>query len=194
MPAELECSPNREDLCTCGQCKILRPKNAKHCSICGCCFTQLDHHCGFTGICIAGHNLRYFKCFVFSAMSSGSLMIISGVYFLADYLNRIGSTTGLVIGIGVGVLATACWQCGPLKMLLKPALCLPCTVVSRCITVALKKSRAKTQTQTQAASPGSAVAIDRSISGAPSTIMPVQLAPVVATRTAGGWSAVAVKN
>ncbi len=40
--AALAASQNKIE---CGQCNILRPRNASHCYECGVCIVELDHHC-----------------------------------------------------------------------------------------------------------------------------------------------------
>ena len=46
-----------------------------HCSICGICVEDLDHHCVFYGKCIARDNIQYFNCSV-------GLFIVSVIYFV----------------------------------------------------------------------------------------------------------------
>ena len=44
----------------CKHCLIFREKNIEHCEDCGLCMKNLDHHCIFTGKCIAENNLISF--------------------------------------------------------------------------------------------------------------------------------------
>jgi len=48
----------------CNICNIERPRTASHCYECGVCVDQLDHHCPWTGKCIARKNLRCFYLFL----------------------------------------------------------------------------------------------------------------------------------
>ena len=50
----------------CGQCTIDRPRTAHHCYECGLCVEDLDHHCPWTGKCIAKKNLEKFHYFLYS--------------------------------------------------------------------------------------------------------------------------------
>lgn len=53
-------------LIMCGTCRIDRPVTAKHCYECGVCVNELDHHCPWTGKCIAKKNLTTFYAFLWS--------------------------------------------------------------------------------------------------------------------------------
>jgi len=67
-------TPNREDLERllrdlargnpteryCATCWVYKPYRSKHCRDCGCCVLKLDHHCPFTGNCVAVNNLHWF--------------------------------------------------------------------------------------------------------------------------------------
>lgn len=44
----------------CKYCLIYKDKNIEHCEDCGLCMKNLDHHCIFTGKCIAQNNLFWF--------------------------------------------------------------------------------------------------------------------------------------
>lgn len=48
----------------CSICQLYRPPTAVHCYECGVCVDQLDHHCPWTGKCIAHKNLFTFKLFL----------------------------------------------------------------------------------------------------------------------------------
>jgi len=48
----------------CHTCHIERPLRAKHCKACRKCVRVFDHHCPFTGCCIAHNNYRWFYLFV----------------------------------------------------------------------------------------------------------------------------------
>ncbi|TYZ58077.1 hypothetical protein PybrP1_006043 [[Pythium] brassicae (nom. inval.)] len=67
----------------CAQCQIRRPYDASHCSDCGVCIAQLDHHCPWTGKCIGGRTLRWF--YVFLACVSVHVVLV-GVTAATSYL------------------------------------------------------------------------------------------------------------
>lgn len=48
----------------CSSCAIRRPVSSTHCIYCGVCVDELDHHCPWSGQCIAENNLPAFKMFV----------------------------------------------------------------------------------------------------------------------------------
>jgi DHHC palmitoyltransferase len=45
------------------ECDIFVPETANHCSDCGCCFDELDHHCVWMSRCVAAKNMRWFIAF-----------------------------------------------------------------------------------------------------------------------------------
>ena len=63
----------------CKTCHIIRPGKAKHCRICDNCVMGFDHHCPWTGTCIAQRNMRYFVGFV---MFSGLFGMIASIVCL----------------------------------------------------------------------------------------------------------------
>ena len=54
-----------QELSYCNTCEILRPPRSFHCSICGFCVEEHDHHCPWMGTCIGRRNTRYFVLFLF---------------------------------------------------------------------------------------------------------------------------------
>ena len=67
----------------CKKCNIIVPKNYNitHCSDCDICVREQDHHCPWTGKCIAKYNLKSFYVFTYSLL--GFLINI----FLTLYCN-----------------------------------------------------------------------------------------------------------
>ena len=57
---------NKPRMIMCGTCQLERPVTAKHCYECGVCVDNLDHHCPWTGKCIAKKNLTTFYVFIWS--------------------------------------------------------------------------------------------------------------------------------
>jgi len=50
----------------CSKCKIIRNQDMSHCPDCDICVSHLDHHCPWTGKCIAKGNLWPFYVFIAS--------------------------------------------------------------------------------------------------------------------------------
>ena len=61
---------NKTIMLYCQKCNILVPKKYKisHCADCNVCVKEQDHHCPWTGKCIAKYNLKYFYIFVNSLL------------------------------------------------------------------------------------------------------------------------------
>ena len=57
-----------DDWRCCQKCNILVPKeyNITHCYDCDICVREQDHHCPWTGKCIAKNNLKVFYIFLYS--------------------------------------------------------------------------------------------------------------------------------
>ncbi|KAG7389213.1 hypothetical protein PHYBOEH_007556 [Phytophthora boehmeriae] len=61
----------------CAQCEVRRPLNASHCSDCGVCVRELDHHCPWTGKCVGERTIKWF--YVFLTCISLHCMLIGAV-------------------------------------------------------------------------------------------------------------------
>ncbi|KAG6613426.1 uncharacterized protein IUM83_04534 [Phytophthora cinnamomi] len=61
----------------CAQCEVRRPLNASHCSDCGVCVRELDHHCPWTGKCVGKRTIKWF--YVFLTLISLHCMLIAAV-------------------------------------------------------------------------------------------------------------------
>ncbi|CAH0479547.1 unnamed protein product [Peronospora belbahrii] len=61
----------------CAQCEVVRPLNASHCSDCGICIRELDHHCPWTGKCVGERTIKWF--YVFLVFISLHCVLIGGV-------------------------------------------------------------------------------------------------------------------
>ena len=63
VPQASGASPNPRTV-SCGQCQIQRPLMARHCQHCGGCIVNIDHHCPWSGKCIAEKNMNAFNSFL----------------------------------------------------------------------------------------------------------------------------------
>ena len=59
----------------CRHCEIIREPRVEHCSMCGLCVHDIDHHCVFFGNCIARDNLSSFH-------GSIGCLLISVIFFM----------------------------------------------------------------------------------------------------------------
>ena len=92
----------------CKTCHIIRPTNAKHCRTCNNCVIGFDHHCPWTGTCIARRNIRYFVGFInFAGLYGACAFLVS----LSILINRPGmnklnpiATDGIIIIAGYGLI------------------------------------------------------------------------------------------
>jgi len=69
----------------CETCNIYRPPRAKHCSHCDNCVECFDHHCPWTGNCVAKRNYSYF--FRFLTSMTAYLIVMSGLCLFMLYCN-----------------------------------------------------------------------------------------------------------
>eukprot|EP01083_Nonionella_stella_P138830 422551_1 len=92
----------------CKTCHLIRPTHAKHCRTCDNCVNGFDHHCPWTGTCIAQRNIRYFVGFVTFAGLYGACAFLVCLSILVDrpgmaHLNAM-ATVGIIIIAGYGLL------------------------------------------------------------------------------------------
>lgn len=64
---ETRFGPNTR-LVYCSACDLWRPRSAEHCEDCDVCCVGYDHHCPWTGKCIAAGNVCYFYVFLASVV------------------------------------------------------------------------------------------------------------------------------
>jgi len=69
----------------CRRCQVPRPPRAHHCSVCGVCAYDLDHHCVFVNNCVGYENRRNFCLFLIFACVGCAYAIY--VFFAALWWN-----------------------------------------------------------------------------------------------------------
>lgn len=87
----------------CYTCDIERPPGASHCRACNHCVAAFDHHCPWTGSCIAGRNRR---SFVLLLMVGALVTTIGTLLCLMTLLRRLAPVQILPV-VGVDVSAAA---------------------------------------------------------------------------------------
>lgn len=65
----------------CFRCKGTRPARAHHCSKCGCCVEQMDHHCPWIQRCVGKENRAHFIQFLLVASVGLILQQIDAIRF-----------------------------------------------------------------------------------------------------------------
>lgn len=72
-----------EEVTICDTCNHRRPPRAHHCSRCGVCVLQLDHHCTLLNACIG---LRNFKFFV-QTLGYAAAAILTSMFYLVGVIH-----------------------------------------------------------------------------------------------------------
>ena len=74
----------------CNECKIWvsNEKTTAHCFECNICVEGYDHHCPWTGKCIAKRNIHCFYVFIISILFSFVYFIFSLTYAASKYENK----------------------------------------------------------------------------------------------------------
>lgn len=89
----------------CISCNIFRPFNASHCSECGFCILDKDHHCFWLDNCIGRNNYEFYYGFVFSLMLLNYIISYAiRCFYEADILNMQFYLITVSISIIVSVL------------------------------------------------------------------------------------------
>ena len=65
----------------CKYCLIFKDKGVEHCDDCGLCMKNLDHHCVFTGKCIAEKNI---SCFYLMLLSIFGFFLYSLIWIFME--------------------------------------------------------------------------------------------------------------
>jgi len=81
--APIKVNPVREDgFSFCVRCRVWRPPNTHHCSVCKMCVRKFDHHCGVVGRCIGERNHRWFVLLLLSSGLGNLSLLLSVLWVL----------------------------------------------------------------------------------------------------------------
>ena len=87
---------NEKNWSKCNKCNIMTPKefNISHCYDCDICVREQDHHCPWTGKCIAKYNLISFYFFVNSLLIY-FINIFVTLYASLFYQSKLGKSSNI---------------------------------------------------------------------------------------------------
>lgn len=85
----------------CLTCNIFRPMRTSHCSECGGCILERDHHCVWLDNCIGRNNIKHFFCFVISL----ALLTYHSIYSLGTLKDYVPYYFYLVAVFVFGILS-----------------------------------------------------------------------------------------
>lgn len=99
----------------CETCNIYRPPRSKHCTACQNCVEIFDHHCPWTGNCIAKRNYKYFYRFVIAvtlysiwAVLSCIFVLMLSYYEYEDHSDNYKFMKVNLIAVIVGIVCSVC--------------------------------------------------------------------------------------
>lgn len=99
----------RDRVRTCKHCHIKKTESIGHCSICGVCIEEIDHHCVFFGGCIAKNNIASFNSticmYVFSLFFFALLITLDALWAEHPIHANIAHPEGLTINGHPGLMA-----------------------------------------------------------------------------------------
>lgn len=79
----------------CAKCRIFKPDRTHHCSTCGRCVLQMDHHCPFTGNSCIGHsNRKFFVLFLYYASAGCTFVAVFVPPTIYTHLEALGDNVG----------------------------------------------------------------------------------------------------
>lgn len=82
----------------CDSCYIWRPVRASHCSKCGVCVANMDHHCPWLGNCVGQRNYWYFFNFLAFAVAT-SVYLLAMSYYKVAHAGLHASRWSLFLGV-----------------------------------------------------------------------------------------------